>query len=102
VEHADSFVGLMVVGDRSAEIDRGERREDECLQRSDEADLEDEENDPEGQREEAEPGDAEQNGERPGHEQDDQVPGQDVREETYGERQQAQLAEINRLRYYPL
>ena len=30
----------MVVGDRSAEIDRGERREDECLQRGHEADFE--------------------------------------------------------------
>src|SRR5579872_6242095 len=59
-------VGLMALGDRAAEVDRGERREDERLQRRDEPHLEDEQHDARGQREPGDRRDAEEHRERAG------------------------------------
>ena len=43
-----------MLGDRAAEVDGSQRGEDERLQRGDQADLEEEEDDPQGQRHPAE------------------------------------------------
>src|SRR5918994_2958350 len=82
------LVGLVVLGDRAAEVDGREGGEDERLQRRDEADLEGEEQHAEREREDAERLQAEQHGEATGHEEDDQVPREDVREETNTQREQ--------------
>src|SRR5215211_6502680 len=77
---------LVLLGDGAAEIDRGERGEDEGLQGRDKADLEEEEDDPRGEGDDAQRFDAEQHHQAAGHEQDDEVAGEDVGEETNGER----------------
>src|SRR3712207_3200230 len=60
----------VVLGDRAAEVDGGQRGEDERLQRRDEADLEEEQRHGDRQREPAEHLDAEQPREAAGHEED--------------------------------
>ena len=82
-------LGLVVVRDRSAKIDGGERREYECLQCCDETNLEGEQRDSEWERDPAERRNSEDHRQRPRHEQDDQVAGEDVGEQTNGERDQA-------------
>src|SRR3954451_2687299 len=77
------------LGDGAAQVDRGERGEDEGLQRRHKPDFEEEERDAGRNGDPPEGGDPEQDGERAGHEEDDQVPRQDVGEETHGERDQA-------------
>src|SRR4051794_17510943 len=84
----DSF-GLVVLGDRAAEVDGSQRGEDERLQRCDQADLEDEEDHAERERDPAQHLEAQQHREAAGHEQDDQVAGEDVGEKTDGERDQS-------------
>src|SRR3954451_16312325 len=84
-----SPLGLVVLGDGAAEVDRSQRGEDERLQGRDEADLEGEQGDAEGERDDPECLDAEEHRDAAGHEQDDQVAGEDVGEETNGERDQA-------------
>src|SRR4051794_15836302 len=79
---------LVVLGDRAAEVDGREGREDERLQGGHEAHLEEEDRDPRRDDHDAERLDAEQHGEPARHEQDDQVPGEDVGEKTDGERDQ--------------
>src|SRR3954462_4303611 len=79
---------LVVLGDGAAEVDGSQRGEDERLQRRDQADLEEEQDDPERERHPAQRLEAEQHREPAGHEQDDQVAGEDVGEETYGEADQ--------------
>src|SRR5829696_6708883 len=79
---------LVLLGDGAAEIDRGERGEDEGLQGRDKADLEEEEDDPRGEGDDAQRFDAQQHHQAAGHEQDDEVAGEDVGEETNGERDQ--------------
>ena len=74
---------LVLRGDGAAEVDRGERGEDEGLQRRDKPHFEEEEQDPGRERDPPECGDPQQDGERAGHEEDDQVPRQDVGEETH-------------------
>src|SRR5919198_973034 len=64
---------LVLCGDGAAEVDRGERGEDEGLQRRDKPDFEEEERDAGRDRDPAEGGDPEQDRQRAGHEQDDQV-----------------------------
>src|SRR4051794_24696145 len=72
---------LVLLGDRAAEIDRGESGEDERLQGGDQDHLEQEEDDGDRQRDHAKRREAEQSHEAAGHEEDEQVPGQDVGEE---------------------
>src|SRR3954464_8357294 len=74
---------LVLRGDSAAEVDRGERGEDEGLQRRDKPDFEEVERDAGGERQPPEGRDPEQDGERAGHEQDDQVAGEDVGEKTH-------------------
>src|SRR5438874_2059196 len=57
---------LVLLGDGAAEVDRGERGEDEGLQRGDKPHLEEEQRDTGGERQPAEAGDPEQDGERAG------------------------------------
>src|SRR3954454_14479620 len=78
---------LVLLGDGSAEIDRGQSGEDEGLQGGDQADLEQVEGD--GQHAGDKPeddgqadGDVEQDDEPAAHEQDQQVAGEDVGEES--------------------
>src|SRR5829696_5394339 len=52
--------GLVVLGDRAADVDGTERGEDEGLQRRDQAELEEEQRDAERHREDAQPLEAEQ------------------------------------------
>src|SRR3982750_4952526 len=59
---------LVLRGDGAAEVDRGERGEDEGLQRRDKPDLEEEQGDARGDGDPPERGDPEQDGERAGHE----------------------------------
>src|SRR5688500_15994494 len=73
---------LVMLGDGAAEVDRGQGGEDERLKRRDQADLEQEEGDPDRQRDEAEHLEAQQHGEAARHEEDDQVAGEDVGEKT--------------------
>src|SRR5215210_5847864 len=61
---------LVLLGDGAAEVDRGERGEDEGLQGRDQADLEEEEDDARGEGDHAESHDPQQHDEGTGHEQD--------------------------------
>src|SRR3954449_6458035 len=72
---------LVLLGDRAAEIDRGESGEDEGLQRGHQADLEEEEGQRHDQRQRPQRREAEQHDQAAGHEEDEQVPRQDVREQ---------------------
>src|ERR671921_751587 len=83
-----SPLGLVVLGDRAAEVDGREGGEDERLQGRHQPDLEEEDRDAGRDDDDPERLDPEQHGEPAGHEQDDQVAGEDVGEETYGERDQ--------------
>src|SRR3954462_12854490 len=78
--------GLVVLGDRAAEVDGRQGGEDEGLQRGDQADLEEVEDHPERQGEPADRLEAQQHRQAAGHEEDDQVAGEDVGEETNGQR----------------
>src|SRR3954471_10947904 len=80
---------LVVLGGGFAEVDGGQRREDERLQGRDQAYLEEEDREPERQGHDAQALDAQQDHEAAGHEQDDQVPGEDVGEKTDGEADEA-------------
>src|SRR5918996_5249589 len=84
----ESLLCLVVLGDGAAEVDGSQRGEDERLKRRHQADLEEEQRDPERQREGAEELEAEDHRQAARHEEDDQVAGEDVGEETYGERDQ--------------
>src|SRR3954466_12998003 len=64
----DSF-GLVVLGDRAAEVDRSQGGEDERLQGRHQADLEEEQDHAEGQRHPAQRLEAEEHREAAGHEQ---------------------------------
>src|SRR3954468_13511193 len=77
---------LVGLGDRAADVDRGQSGEDERLQGGHQADLEQVEHDAQRQQEHADSRDAEDDGQTAGHEQDDQVPGEHVGEQTHGER----------------
>src|SRR3954453_9733034 len=77
---------LVLLGDRAAEIDRGESGEDEGLQRRDQTDFEEEEGDAHDDRDRAERREPEQHHEAARHEEDEQVPGEDVREESDAQR----------------
>src|SRR3954451_22281921 len=77
---------LVLLGDRAAEIDRGESGEDEGLQRRDQAHLEEEEGDAHDDRDGAERREPQQHHEAARHEEDQQVPGEDVREESDAQR----------------
>src|SRR3954451_11609094 len=77
---------LVLLGDRAAEVDRGESGEDEGLQRGDQAHFEEEEGDGYDDRDRAERREAEQHDEAAGHEEDEQVPGEDVREQSDAQR----------------
>src|SRR6478609_5802965 len=79
---------LMTGGGSSAEIDGSEGREDKCLQRCDQPDLEDEEEEGERESQGPERGDAEQDRQATTHEEQQQVAGEDVGEESDGERDQ--------------
>src|SRR3954469_16635169 len=72
---------LVLLGDRAAEIDRGESGEDEGLKRRDQAHLEEEEDDGGRERDHAHRREPEQGHQAAGHEEDQQVAGEDVREE---------------------
>src|SRR3954447_16484919 len=80
---------LVLLGDRAAEIDRGESGEDEGLQRGHQADFEEEEGDGHDDRHRAERRQSEQDDEPAAHEEDEQVAGEDVREEADAERDDA-------------
>src|SRR4051812_38328571 len=77
---------LVLLGDRAAEIDRGESGEDEGLQRGHQAHFEEEEGDAHDDRDRAQGRDSEQHHEAAGHEEDQQVPGHDVGEESDAQR----------------
>src|SRR3954452_8727090 len=77
---------LVLLGDRAAEIDRGESGEDEGLQRGHQAHFEEEEGDGHDDRHRAERRQAEQHDEPAAHEQDEQVAGEDVGEESDAQR----------------
>src|SRR3954451_9998375 len=70
-------MGLLLVGlgDRAAEVDRGQGGEDEGLQGGHEADLEQVEDEADRQQRNADSGDTEDDRQAAGHEQDDHVPG---------------------------
>src|SRR3954447_9788538 len=80
---------LVLLGDRAAEIDRGESGEDEGLQRRHQADFEEEEGDAHDDRDRAQGRDPEQHDEAACHEQDEQVPGEDVGEQSDAQRDDA-------------
>src|SRR5918998_112672 len=69
---------LVTLGRSRTEVDGCEGCKDEGLKACDQADLEDEEDDRDGQREDAEGGQAQQHHQAAAHEQDQQVAGQDV------------------------
>src|SRR5215210_2207629 len=77
---------LVASGACLAEVNGCERREDEGLQRGDQADLEHEEGDGDRKRDPAERREPEQHREPAAHEQDEQVAGEDVREQSDRER----------------
>src|SRR4051794_5355611 len=77
---------LVLLGDRAAEIDRGESGEDEGLERGDQADFEEEERDGHDDRHRAERRQAEQDDEPAAHEEDEQVAREDVGEESDAQR----------------
>src|SRR6059058_950490 len=77
---------LVLFGDGAAEVDRGEGREDERLERGDQAHFEEEEGDGERDGEHAQRRQAEQHDEAAGHEEDQQVAGEDVGEESDAQR----------------
>src|SRR3954470_21660533 len=84
----------VLLGDRAAEVDRGQGGEDERLQRRDQADLEEEEGHGHDAGEQAQDDRAadrqvQEDDEAASHEEDEQVPGQDVREETNAEADEA-------------
>src|SRR3954469_2454436 len=79
VHEGDSLVGL---GDRAAEVDRGQSGEDERLKSGHQADLEEVEDQAKREQEHADAGDAEEHREAAGHEQDDQVAGEHVGEQS--------------------
>src|SRR3954447_21470938 len=72
---------LVLLGDRAAEIDRGEGGEDEALQRRHKPHFEEEEGDAHDDRDRAQRREPEQHDQPARHEEDEQVPGEDVREE---------------------
>src|SRR4051794_18796802 len=74
----EELLSVTVGGGCLAEVDGGERREDEGLKGRHQADLEEEEGERERQGEPAEGGQPEQHGETPAHEQQQQVTGKDV------------------------
>src|SRR3954451_17253614 len=80
--------GLLLVGlgDRAAEVDRGQSGEDEGLQGGHETDLEQVEDEADRQQRDADSGDPEDHRQAAGHEQDDHVAGEHVGEESDGER----------------
>src|SRR4051812_32414946 len=80
---------LVGLGDRAADVDRGQSGEDERLQSGHEAHLEQVQHDAQGQQQNADPSDAEDDRQAPGHEQDDQVAGEHVGEESDAERDDA-------------
>src|SRR3954454_16773353 len=82
---------LMTGGGGSAEVDGSEGREDKCLQRCDQPDLEDEEEEGEREGQRAECGDPEQNGEPAAHEEQQQVAVEDVGAKSDRERDQARV-----------
>src|SRR3954466_2773866 len=71
------------LGDGAAQVDRGERGEDEGLQRRHKPDFEEEQGDAGREGDPAEAGDPEQDSERAGHEEDDEVAREDVGEESH-------------------
>src|SRR3954470_15193892 len=77
---------LVLLGDGAAEVDRGQRGEDEGLQRGHQADFEEEEGDGHDDRQRAQRGEAQQHDEAAAHEEDQQVPGEDVGEEPDAQR----------------
>src|SRR3954469_18352624 len=77
---------LVLLGDRAAEIDRGESAEDEGLQGRHEAHLEEEERQRHDERQRAERRQPEQDDEAAGHEEDQEVAGEDVGEEPDAQR----------------
>src|SRR3954451_8917866 len=77
---------LVLLGDRAAEIDRGESGEDEGLQRGHEAHFEEEEGHGHDDRDGAQRREPKQHDEAAGHEEDEQMPGEDVREESDAQR----------------
>src|SRR5579884_262291 len=79
----DSF--SLVVSDRAADVDRGEGREDERLQRGHQAQLEDVDRDTGGKREPPERLEPEDHRQPTGHEQDDHVAREDVGPEPDGQ-----------------
>src|SRR2546423_10430865 len=76
-------VGL---GDGLAEVDGGERGEDERLQCGDQHHLEEEEDDGQGERDDPDGCEPEQDDQPAPHEEDEQVPGEDVGEESHRQR----------------
>src|SRR5215218_6403238 len=84
-------MGLLLVGlgDRAAEVDRGQSGEDEGLQGGHQADLEQVKDQPDRQQRDADAGDAEDHRQAAGHEQDDHVAGEHVGEESNAEREDA-------------
>src|SRR5947209_7423835 len=81
-----SFVS--VGGGGATDVDRGQDRKDERLERGDQPQLEEVDEDAEGQGEPAQERQAENHRQAPGHEQDDHVAGQDVGEQPDGQRDQ--------------
>src|SRR4051794_40981018 len=69
---------------RAADVDGGQRREDERLQGCDQDDLEQEEEDRRRERNGADPGEAEQDDQPTAHEQDQKMAGEDVCEQSHG------------------
>src|SRR6476661_5747565 len=77
---------LMTGGGSSAEVDGSESREDKCLQRCDQPDLEDEEEEGERESQGSERGDPQQHRQPAAHEEQQQVAGENVGEKPDGER----------------
>src|SRR5258705_13956408 len=73
---------LVLRGDGAAEVDRGERGEDEGLQRRDKPHFEEVEQDAGGERARDQGGDSAQGGAGARHEQEDHEAGAEVGEET--------------------
>src|SRR4051794_13359148 len=72
---------LVLLGDRAAEIDRGESGEDEGLKRRDQAHFEEEEGDAHDDRDRAQGREREQHHEAARHEEDQEMPREEGREE---------------------
>src|SRR3954454_12696437 len=77
---------LVLLGDRAAEIDRGESGEDEGLQGGHEAHFEEEEGDGHDDRDGAQRREPEQHDQAARHEEDEQMAGEDVGEESDAQR----------------